>query len=210
MKKIIALLLLLILALLCSCAPKAPEATAEPTAAPDPTATPVPTALPSPEPTPTATPEPTPQEARYVNKWAEISIPLEGYSLYSQEEIDAMGSEEYIRCELFAQHEQTNAVITVLYEDLNQRPELAQESAMEYAEGLKEELEEQGWDAEDVFEVFMQEHWYAALITAREIEDGVLVQAYFLRRIDDTMVQIVVGGLGEEGISDAIDDAMGV
>lgn len=210
MKKIIALLLLLILALLCSCAPKAPEATAEPTAAPDPTATPVPTAQPSSEPTPTASPEPTPQEARYVNKWAEISIPLEGYSLYSQEEIDAMGSEEYIRCELFAQHEQTNAVITVLYEDLNQRPELAQESAMEYAEGLKEELEEQGWDAEDVFEAFMQENWYAALITAREIEDGVLVQAYFLRRIDDTMVQIVVGGLGEEGISDAIDDAMGV
>ena len=210
MKKIIALLLLLILALLCSCAPKAPEATAEPTAAPDPTATPVPTAQPSSEPTPTATPEPTPQEARYVNKWAEISIPLEGYSLYSQEEIDAMGSEEYIRCELFAQHEQTNAVITVLYEDLNQRPELAQESAMEYAEGLKEELVAKGWDAEDVFEAFMQENWYAALITAREIEDGVLVQAYFLRRIDDTMVQIVVGGLGEEGISDAIDDAMGV
>ena len=210
MKKIIALLLLLILALLWSCAPKAPEATAEPTAAPDPTATPVPTAQPSSEPTPTATPEPTPQEARYVNKWAEISIPLEGYSLYSQEEIDAMGSEEYIRCELFAQHEQTNAVITVLYEDLNQRPELAQESAMEYAEGLKEELVAKGWDAEDVFEAFMQENWYAALITAREIEDGVLVQAYFLRRIDDTMVQIVVGGLGEEGISDAIDDAMGV
>lgn len=210
MKKIIALLLLLILALLCSCAPKAPEATAEPTAAPDPTATPVPTAQPSSEPTPTASPEPTPQEARYVNKWAEISIPLEGYSLYSQEEIDAMGSEEYIRCELFAQHEQTNAVITVLYEDLNQRPELAQESAMEYAEGLKEELEEQGWDAEDVFEVFMQEHWYAALVTAREMEEGVVAQAYFLRRIDDTMVQIVVGGLGEEGISDAIDDAMGV
>lgn len=210
MKKIIALLLLLILALLCSCAPKAPEATAEPTAAPDPTATPVPTAQPSSEPTPTASPEPTPQEARYVNKWAEISIPLEGYSLYSQEEIDAMGSEEYIRCELFAQHEQTNAVITVLYEDLNQRPELAQESAMEYAEGLKEELVAKGWDAEDVFEAFMQENWYAALITAREIEDGVLVQAYFLRRIDDTMVQIVVGGLGEEGISDAIDDAMGV
>lgn len=101
-------------------------------------------------------------------------------------------------------------MITVLYEDLNQRPELAQESAMEYAEGFKEELEEQGWDAEDVFEAFMQENWYAALITAREIEDGVLVQAYFLRRIDDTMVQIVVGGLGEEGISDAIDDAMGV
>ena len=121
-----------------------------------------------------------------------------------------MGSEEYIRCELFAQHEQTNAVITVLYEDLNQRPELAQESAMEYAEGLKEELVAKGWDAEDVFEAFMQENWYAALITAREIEDGVLVQAYFLRRIDDTMVQIVVGGLGEEGISDAIDDAMGV
>lgn len=210
MKKIIALLLLLILALLCSCAPKAPEATAEPTAAPDPTAPPVPTAQPSPEPTPTASPEPTPQEGRYVNKWAEISIPLEGYSLYSQEEIDAMGSEEYIRCELFAQHEQTNAVIAVLYEDLNQRPELAQESAMEYAEGLKKDLEEQGWDAEDVFEVFMQEHWYAALVTAREMEDGVLVQAYFLRRIDDTMVQIVVGGLGEEGISDAIDDAMGV
>ena len=210
MKKIIALLLLLILALLCSCAPKAPEATAEPTAAPDPTATPVPTAQPSSEPTPTASPEPTPQEARYVNKWAENSIPLEGYSLYSQEEIDAMGSEEYIRCELFAQHEQTNAVITVLYEDLNQRPELAQESAMEYAEGLKEELVAKGWDAEDVFEAFMQENWYAALITAREIEDGVLVQAYFLRRIDDTMVQIVVGGLGEEGISDAIDDAMGV
>ena len=210
MKKIIALLLLLILALLCSCAPKAPEATAEPTAAPDPTATPVPTAQPSSEPTPTATPEPTPQEARYVNKWAEISIPLEGYSLYSQEEIDAMGSEEYIRCELFAQHEQTNAVITVLYEDLNQRPELAQESAWEYAEGLKEELVAKGWDAEDVFEAFMQENWYAALITAREIEDEVLVQAYFLRRIDDTMVQIVVGGLGEEGISDAIDDAMGV
>lgn len=210
MKKIIALLLLLILALLCSCAPKAPEATAEPTAAPDPTAPPVPTAQPSSEPTPTASPEPTPQEARYVNKWAEISIPLEGYSLYSQEEIDAMGSEEYIRCELFAQHEQTNAVITVLYEDLNQRPELAQESAMEYAEGLKEELEEQGWDAEDVFEVFMQEHWYAALVTAREMEEGVVAQAYFLRRIDDTMVQIVVGGLGEEGISDAIDDAMGV
>ena len=210
MKKIIALLLLLILALLCSCAPKAPEATAEPTAAPDPTATPVPTAQPSSEPTPTASPEPTPQEARYVNKWAEISIPLEGYSLYSQEEIDAMGSEEYIRCEMFAQHEQTNAVITVLYEDLNQRPELAQESAMEYAEGLKEELVAKGWDAEDVFEAFMQENWYAALITAREIEDGVLVQAYFLRRIDDTMVQIVVGGLGEEGISDAIDDAMGV
>lgn len=210
MKKTISILLLLILALLCSCAPKAPEATAEPTAAPDPTAPPVPTALPSPEPTPTATPEPTPQEARYVNKWAEISIPLEGYSLYSQEEIDAMGSEEYIRCELFAQHEQTNAVITVLYEDLNQRPELAQESAMEYAEGLKEELVAKGWDAEDVFEAFMQENWYAALITAREIEDGVLVQAYFLRRIDDTMVQIVVGGLGEEGISDAIDDAMGV
>ena len=210
MKKIIALLLLLILALLCSCAPKAPEATAEPTAAPDPTATPVPTAQTSSEPTPTATPEPTPQEARYVNKWAEISIPLEGYSLYSQEEIDAMGSEEYIRCELFAQHEQTNAVITVLYEDLNQRPELAQESAWEYAEGLKEELVAKGWDAEDVFEAFMQENWYAALITAREIEDGVLVQAYFLRRIDDTMVQIVVGGLGEEGISDAIDDAMGV
>ena len=194
MKKILALLLLLILALLCSCAPKAPEATAEPTAAPD----------------PTATPEPTPQEARYVNKWAEISIPLEGYSLYSQEEIDAMGSEEYIRCELFAQHEQTNAVITVLYEDLNQRPELAQESAMEYAEVFKEELEEQGWDAGDVFEVFMQEHWYAALVTAREMEEGVVAQAYFLRRIDDTMVQIVVGGLGEEGISDAIDDAMGV
>ena len=210
MKKTISILLLLILALLCSCAPKAPEATAEPTAAPDPTATPVPTAQPSSEPTPTATPEPTPQEARYVNKWAEISIPLEGYSLYSQEEIDAMGSEEYIRCELFAQHEQTNAVITVLYEDLNQRPELAQESAMEYAEGLKEELVAKGWDAEDVFEAFMQENWYAALITAREIEDGVLVQAYFLRRIDDTMVQIVVGGLGEEGISDAIDDAMGV
>ena len=210
MKKTISILLLLILALLCSCAPKAPEATAEPTAAPDPTAPPVPTALPIPEPTPTATPEPTPQEARYVNKWAEISIPLEGYSLYSQEEIDAMGSEEYIRCELFAQHEQTNAVITVLYEDLNQRPELAQESAMEYAEGLKEELVAKGWDAEDVFEAFMQENWYAALITAREIEDGVLVQAYFLRRIDDTMVQIVVGGLGEEGISDAIDDAMGV
>ena len=210
MKKIIALLLLLILALLCSCAPKAPEATAEPTAAPDPTATPVPTAQPSPEPTPTASPEPTPQEQRYVNKWAEISIPLEGYSLYSQEEIDAMGSEEYIRCELFAQHEQTNAVITVLYEDLNQRPELAQESAMEYAEGFKEELEEQGWDAGDVFEVFMQEHWYAALVTAREMEEGVVAQAYFLRRIDDTMVQIVVGGLGEEGISDAIDDAMGV
>lgn len=210
MKKIIALLLLLTLVLLCSCAPKAPEATAEPTAAPDPTATPVPTAQPSPELTPTASPESTPQEARYVNKWAEISIPLEGYSLYSQEEIDAMGSEEYIRCELFAQHEQTNAVIAVLYEDLNQRPELAQESAMEYAEGLKEELEEQGWDAEDVFEVFMQEHWYAALVTAREMEEGVLVQAYFLRRIDDTMVQIVVGGLGEEGISDAIDDAMGV
>lgn len=210
MKKIIALLLLLILALLCSCAPKAPEATAEPTAAPDPTATPVPTAQPSSEPTPTASPEPTPQEARYVNKWAEISIPLEGYSLYSQEEIDAMGSEEYIRCELFAQHEQTNAVITVLYEDLNQRPELAQESAMEYAEGLKKDLEEQGWDAEDVFEVFMQEHWYAALVTAREMEEGVVAQAYFLRRIDDTMVQIVVGGLGEEGISDAIDDAMGV
>ena len=210
MKKIIALLLLLILALLCSCAPKAPEATAEPTAAPDPTAPPVPTAQPSPEPTPTASPEPTPQEGRYVNKWAEISIPLEGYSLYSQEEIDAMGSEEYIRCELFAQHEQTNAVIAVLYEDLNQRPELAQESAMEYAEGLKEELVAKGWDAEDVFEAFMQENWYAALITAREIEDGVLVQAYFLRRIDDTMVQIVVGGLGEEGISDAIDDAMGV
>ena len=210
MKKIIALLLLLILALLCSCAPKAPEATAEPTAAPDPTATPVPTAQPSSEPTPTASPEPTPQEARYVNKWAEISIPLEGYSLYSQEEIDAMGSEEYIRCELFAQHEQTNAVITVLYEDLNQRPELAQESAMEYAEGLKEELVAKGWDAEDVFEAFMQENWYAALITSREIEDGVLVQAYFLRRIDDNMVQIVVGGLGEEGISDAIDDAMGV
>ena len=210
MKKIIALLLLLILALLCSCAPKAPEATAEPTAAPDPTATPVPTAQPSSEPTPTASPEPTPQEARYVNKWAEISIPLEGYSLYSQEEIDAMGSEEYIRCELFAQHEQTNAVITVLYEDLNQRPELAQESAMEYAEGLKEELVAKGWDAEDVFEAFMQENWYAALITAREIEDGVLVQVYCLRRIDNTMVQIVVGGLGEEGISDAIDDAMGV
>ena len=210
MKKTISILLLLILALLCSCAPKAPEATAEPTAAPDPTATPVPTAQPSSEPTPTASPEPTPQEARYVNKWAEISIPLEGYSLYSQEEIDAMGSEEYIRCELFAQHEQTNAVITVLYEDLNQRPELAQESAMEYAEGLKEELVAKGWDAEDVFEAFMQENWYAALITAREIEDGVLVQAYFLRRIDDTMVQIVVGGLGEEGISDAIDDAMGV
>lgn len=210
MKKIIALLLLFTLALLCSCAPKAPEATAEPTAAPDPTAPPVPTAQPSPEPTPTASPEPTPQEARYVNKWAEISIPLEGYSLYSQEEIDAMGSEEYIRCELFAQHEQTNAVITVLYEDLNQRPELAQESAWEYAEGLKEELVAKGWDAEDVFEAFMQENWYAALITAREIEDGVLVQAYFLRRIDDTMVQIVVGGLGEEGISDAIDDAMGV
>ena len=210
MKNTISILLLLILALLCSCAPKAPEATAEPTAAPDPTATPVPTAQPSSEPTPTATPEPTSQEARYVNKWAEISIPLEGYSLYSQEEIDAMGSEEYIRCELFAQHEQTNAVITVLYEDLNQRPELAQESAMEYAEGLKEELEEQGWDAEDVFEVFMQEHWYAALVTAREMEEGVVAQAYFLRRIDDTMVQIVVGGLGEEGISDAIDDAMGV
>lgn len=210
MKKIIALLLLFTLALLCSCAPKTPEATAEPTAAPDPTAPPVPTAQPSPEPTPTASPEPTPQEARYVNEWAEISIPLEGYSLYSQEEIDAMGSEEYIRCELFAQHEQTNAVIAVLYEDLNQRPELAQESAMEYAEGLKAELEEQGWDAEDVFEVFMQEHWYAALVTAREMEDVVLVQAYFLRRIDDTMVQIVVGGLGEEGISDAIDDAMGV
>ena len=210
MKKIIALLLLLILALLCSCAPKAPEATAEPTAAPDPTAPPVPTAQPSSEPTPTASPESTPQEQRYVNKWAEISIPLEGYSLYSQEEIDAMGSEEYIRCELFAQHEQTNAVITVLYEDLNQRPEVAQESAMEYAEGLKEELVAKGWDAEDVFEAFMQENWYAALITAREIEDGVLVQAYFLRRIDDTMVQIVVGGLGEEGISDAIDDAMGV
>ena len=210
MKKTISILLLLILTLLCSCAPKAPEATAEPTAAPDPTAPPVPTAQPSPEPTPTASPEPTPQEARYVNKWAEISIPLEGYSLYSQEEIDAMGSEEYIRCELFAQHEQTNAVITVLYEDLNQRPELAQESAMEYAEGLKEELVAKGWDAEDVFEAFMQENWYAALITAREIEDGVLVQAYFLRRIDDTMVQIVVGGLGEEGISDAIDDAMGV
>lgn len=210
MKKIIALLLLFTLALLCSCAPKTPEATAEPTAAPDPTAPPVPTAQPSPEPTPTASPEPTPQEARYVNEWAEISIPLEGYSLYSQEEIDAMGSEEYIRCELFAQHEQTNAVIAVLYEDLNQRPELAQESAMEYAEGLKAELEEQGWDAEDVFEVFMQEHWYAALVTAREMEDGVLVQAYFLRRIDDTVVQIVVGGLGEEGISDAIDDAMGV
>ena len=210
MKKIIALLLLLILALLCSCAPKAPEATAEPTAAPDPTAPPVPTAQPSPEPTPTASPEPAPQEARYVNEWAEISIPLEGYSLYSQEEIDAMGSEEYIRCELFAQHEQTNAVITVLYEDLNQRPEVAQESAMEYAEGLKEELVAKGWDAEDVFEAFMQENWYAALITAREIEDGVLVQAYFLRRIDNTMVQIVVVGLGVEGISDAIDDAMGV
>ena len=186
MKKIIALLLLFTLALLCSCAPKTPEATAEHTAAPDPTAPPVPTAQPSPETTPTASPEPTPQEARYVNKWAEISIPLEGYSLYSQEEIDAMGSEEYIRCELFAQHEQTNAVIAVLYEDLNQRPELAQESGMEYAEGLKAELEEQGWDAEDVFEVFMQEHWYAALVTAREMEDGVLVQAYFLRRIDDT------------------------
>ena len=56
----------------------------------------------------------------------------------------------------------------------------------------------------------MQEHWYAALVTAREMEEGVVAQAYFLRRIDDTMVQIVVGGLGEEGISDAIDDAMGV
>ena len=126
MKRTVACLLLLTLVLLCSCAPKAPEATAEPTAAPVPTATPVPTAQSSPEPTPTASPESTPQEQRYVNKWAEISIPLEGYSLYSQEEIDAMGSEEYIRCELFAQHEQTNAVITVLYEDLNQRPELAQ------------------------------------------------------------------------------------
>lgn len=204
MKKIIALLLLLILALLCSCAPKAPEATAEPTAAPDPTAPPVPTAQPSPEPTPTATPEPTPQEARYVNKWAEISIPLEGYSLYSQEEIDAMGSEEYIRCELFAQHEQTNAVITVLYEDLNQRPELAQESAWEYAKGLKEELEEQGWQAEDVSNEFVQGHQYATLITGCEMEGAVVIQVYFLRRIDDTMVQIVVGGMGEEAASDAL------